>query len=95
MRSSFLMCCPFMQKMPNGRCCTAGPAGSLGMRSRPEMVGMESVIGDQNHRRFRPGESQQRFEHHVVEAIGAINDIFVDFEAALQECPPCAVDGSA
>ncbi len=49
------------------------PAGCLGS----QMVGMETVVGDEQDRRLGPGELQQPLQHHVVEAVHARDHVLV------------------
>src|SRR5579862_4783226 len=60
-----------------------GTGRFFGNATRAQVVGVKSMIGDQNHSRVRAGQSEQSFQHHVVEAVGAVYDILVNFEAVL------------
>ncbi len=46
----------------------------------PKVIGMESMIGNQDDGGVLAGEVQQRAEHHVVEAVSAFDDPLVDLE---------------
>ena len=49
----------------------------------PLRTGFEAVIGTQQHDRFRTGELNQPLQHHIVKAIRAFHDIFVEIELFL------------
>ena len=83
MRSSCLIPGPAMTKMPYCRCQAAGPAGSRGVPCGPLRAGFEAVIGAKDHRRLGAGQLEQALQHHVVKAIRAANDIFVELELFL------------
>ena len=38
------------------------------------------MVGAKDHRRLRSGQLDQAFQHHVVKAVRALNDIFVQRE---------------
>ena len=71
---------PAITKMPYCRCQTAGPAGSRGVPCGPLRAGFKAVIGAKDHRRVRSGQLEQAFQHHVVKAVRALDDIFVERE---------------
>ena len=54
--------------------------GFHGDTPRPQMIGVKAMIRNQYHGNVRSSEFQQRLQHHVVETISAVYNIFVDLE---------------
>ena len=69
-----------MAMIPLGRCCTAGPAGSLGMAPGRRWSAVEPVIGDQKYGGIRPGELQQTLQHHVVKRVSTVHHAAIEIE---------------
>ena len=57
-----------------------GACGNFRNESRPQMIGMKSVIGEQNYSRLVIDELKQRAQHQVVQAIAAVHDIVKNLE---------------
>ena len=58
-----------------------GRAGGFhGDATRTQMVGMEAVVGDHDDGGVGTGEIEQRLQHHVVKAVGAVDHVFVNLE---------------
>ena len=50
-------------------------------------AGFETVIGAKDDRRFRPGELEQSFQHHVVKTIGAADNLLVKLKSSSLPTP--------
>ena len=61
--------------MPDRRACGFPRCAVRALRA-----GFEAVVGAKDNRRLRTGQLEQALQHHVVKAVRALNDIFVERE---------------
>jgi hypothetical protein len=62
--------------------------GFAGQRTGPQVVRVEPVVGDQDHRGLFAGQFQQPSEHQVMETVGGRHHALVQVEFALRDVRP-------
>ena len=61
------------------------PRGLDGDVLGTQVVGMEAVVGEEDHRGVLPGEFEHRPEHQVVHAVARLDDAGVDLEVRIRD----------
>ena len=59
--------------------------GDAGGELWPEVIGVEAVVGDEDDGGVGPGFLQENLEHHVVSAVGGIDDVLIDLKVFIRD----------